>query len=137
MTDNSRSPSRQQSGQPNESTDTDEGTRNLSLLRSCLPWVARVTGVGLSAISLGFVLVLFVVLENGGELMLITRPIPMQVVLALPYLIVLFTLGTTIGAVLAWWNRYWSQRIRIHQTVLAIFGLGFSWQLIRLGFLTL
>lgn len=137
MTDHSKSTSPQQSGCATGHTDTDERTSSLTPQGRCITWLARAASVGLSAISLGFVLLLLVVIESGGELTLITRPVPMQVALTLPYLIVLCTLGTTAGAVLAWWHRYWSWKARIHHTLLAFLGLGFSWQLVRLGFITL
>jgi hypothetical protein len=60
----------------------------------------------------------------------------MRVALALPYLVGSLALVTTAGALLAWRYRYWSLRARIHQTVLALLGLAFSWQLSTLGFLT-
>jgi hypothetical protein len=78
-----------------------------------------------------------VVLESGGELILFTRSLPMQLALVLPYLIVVLTLGTTAGALLAWQHRYWSLPARIHQTILAILGIAFTWQLSALGFLPL
>lgn len=137
MTDHSNSPSPQQAGQSTEHTDIDERTRTLTPRERCLTWLARAAGVGLCVVSLGFVVLLLVVVEGDGELTLITRPVPMQVALAFPYLIALFTLGTATGAVLAWWNRYWSWRVRLHQSLLTLLGLGFSWQLFRLGFITL
>ena len=102
-----------------------------------LPWLARAAGVGLSSVSIGFVVLFMFVLESGGDLTLITRPIPMQIALTLPYLIGVLTLGTTVGALLAWRSRYWSLSERIHQTILAILGFLFSWQLSTLGFLGL
>lgn len=100
-------------------------------------WLARAAGVGLSSVSIGFVVLFVFVLETGSELTLITRPLPMQMALALPYLIGVLTLGTTAGALLAWRYRYWSRTARIHQTILALLGLAFSWQLSTLGFLAL
>jgi hypothetical protein len=100
------------------------------------PWLARAAGVGLSGVSLGFVVLFAFVLGSGGELTLITRPLPMQVALALPSLVAAFTLGTTVGTLLAWRYRYWSLAARIHQTILALLGLAFTWQLWTLGFLT-
>jgi uncharacterized membrane protein len=100
-------------------------------------WLARAAGIGLSGVSVGFVLVFLLVLGRGGELALVTRPLPMQVALAVPYLIVPLAVGTTVGAVLAWTNRYWSLSARIHQTVLAVLGVLFVWQLATLGFLGL
>ncbi|WP_284010445.1 hypothetical protein [Haloarcula pelagica] len=98
-------------------------------------WLARATAVVLCALSIGFVGLFTVVLETGGDLTLITRPLQMRLALVLPYLIAGCALGTTVGALLGWRYRYWSLRVRIHQTVLAILGLGFSWQLSTLGFL--
>lgn len=102
-----------------------------------LSWLARAAGVGLSSVSIGFVVLFMFLLETGGDLMLITRPLPMQMALVLPYLIGILTLGTTAGALLAWRYRYWSRTARIHQTILALLGLAFSWQLSTLGFLAL
>ncbi|QCS43613.1 hypothetical protein [Natrinema versiforme] len=99
-------------------------------------WLARAASVGLSSVSIGFVMLFMFVLETGGDLTLFTRPLPMQIALALPYLIGVLTLGTTAGALLAWRYRYWSLPARIHQTVLALLGLAFCWQLSTLGFLT-
>lgn len=101
------------------------------------PWLARTAGVGLSSVSIGFVVLFLLVLESGGEVTLFTRPLAMQVALLLPYFIGILTLGTTVGAVLAWWYQYWSLPVRIHQTVLALLGITFCWQLAVLGFLAL
>lgn len=102
-----------------------------------LSWLARAAGVGLSSVSIGFVVLFMFVLETGGDLTLITQPLPMQIALALPTVIAVLTAATTVGTVLAWWNSYWSLRMRLHQTVLTLLGLGFSWQLATLGFLPL
>lgn len=135
MTD--RQVSQRPTVQPHEHSD-DAGIRRRAERRATSPsWLARAAGVGLSIVSVGFALVFLFILESGGELTLITRPRPMQFALALPYLIVILTLGTVLGAVLAWWNRYWSLPARIHQTILALLGLGFTWQLASLGFLAL
>lgn len=98
-------------------------------------WLARATAVGLCTLAIGFIGLFTVVLETGGDLTLITRPLPMQLALLLPYLIAISAFGTTAGAVLGWHYRYWSLRVRLHQTVLSILGLAFSWQLSELGFL--
>ncbi|WP_281196001.1 hypothetical protein [Halorubrum sp. F4] len=100
-------------------------------------WLARAAGVGLSGVSIGFVVLFIGVLETGGELTLITQPLPMRIALVLPYLIAILTLATSVGAVLGWRYRYWSVFARIHQTILALFGIAFSWQLAILGFLIL
>ncbi|WP_066418726.1 hypothetical protein [Halorubrum aethiopicum] len=100
-------------------------------------WLSRAAGVGLSSVSIGFVILFMFVLETGGDLTLFTRPLPMQVALTLPYLIGILTLGTTVGTLMAWRYRFWSVTTRIHQTVLALLGLVFSWQLSTLGMLPL
>ncbi|MDJ1431920.1 hypothetical protein [Halostagnicola sp. A-GB9-2] len=100
-----------------------------------LSWIARASGVGLCFGSIGFVLLFVSVIERGGELTLITRPVPMRIALALPSLLVVFTLSTAVGALLAWRYRYWSLRARVHQTFLAALGVGFVWQLYSLGFI--
>lgn len=133
MTD--QSISHQQSGQSTGHTDSDGITRGFTHRRLNPAWLARAAGVGLSGVSIGFVLLVLFIIESSGGLTLITRPLPMQVALALPYLIGILTLGTTAGALLAWWHRYWSLSARIHQTLLALLGLGFCWQLATLGFL--
>lgn len=101
------------------------------------PWLARTAGAGLSSVSIGFIVLFLFVLESGGEVTLFTRPLAMQVALLLPYFIGILTVGTTVGALLAWWCQYWSLPVRIHQTVLALLGIAFCWQLVVLGFLAL
>lgn len=120
-----------------EPTDETGIRRRLERSVTSPSWLARAAGIGLSGVSMGFALLFLFLVARGGELTLITRPLPVQFVLALPYLIVLLTLGTILGAILAWWNHYWSRPARIHQTILTLLGLGFSWQLTTLGFLTL
>ncbi|MBZ6496646.1 hypothetical protein [Natrinema longum] len=111
--------------------------RGLQRRLTSLAWLARAAGVGLSSVSVGFVSIFLLVLERGGELTLITRPLPMRIALAVPPLIAILALATTAGAILGWRNRYWSLSARIHQTILALLGLGFTWQLHVLGFTAL
>jgi hypothetical protein len=109
--------------------------RAVHLRTSSPSWLARAAAAGLTVLSVVFVFSFVVLLEIHGPHTLFTRPLPMQIVLALPGLIVLFTFGTTVGAILGWRNRYWSRIVRIQQTLLSLLGLGFSWQLASLGFL--
>lgn len=95
------------------------------------------SGVLLSATAVIFSLCLLLLLDNGGELALITRPLPVRIILLLPYLLALFALGTAVSIPIAWRRSYWSRGVRIHQTLLAILGLGFTWQLFELGFLAI
>ncbi|MBX0297622.1 hypothetical protein [Haloarcula nitratireducens] len=127
--------SQQGTGQQHERNDRSGFVYNVKRRLTSLPWLARAAGAGLSSVSIGFVGLFLFVLETGGDLTLIARPVPMQVALALPAVIAFLTAVTTVGAGLAWWNNYWSLRARIHQTILALLGLGFCWQLATLGFL--
>ncbi|MDS0477195.1 hypothetical protein [Natrinema sp. 1APR25-10V2] len=117
--------------------ETAPNVRGLQHRNTSPAWLARAAGIGLSVVSVGFVLLLPFVIGRYGELSLITRPLPVQITFVLPYVIAALTVATTIGTVLAWWNQYWSLRARLHQTILALLGLGFSWQLATLGFLAL
>jgi hypothetical protein len=98
-------------------------------------WLARAAGSGLCIVSLGFIVALAVPVANQGAITLITKPFLVQVALFLPYLVLLFTVGTVVGTVVAWWGRYWSLAARIHQTILALLGLALVWQFTILGFL--
>lgn len=127
--------SQQRTEQLHEHADRNGVTHGVKRRLTSASWLARAASVGLSSISIGFVVLFMFVLETGGDLTLFTRPLSMQIALTLPYLIAVLTLGTTAGALLAWWYRYWSLAVRIHQTVLALLGLAFCWQLSTLGFL--
>lgn len=98
-------------------------------------WVARVSGIMLSATAVIFCLSLLLLLDTGGELALITRPLSVHITLLLPYLIAVFAFGTAVSAPIAWKRSYWSRRVRFHQTLLAFLGLAFTWQLFKLGFI--
>ena len=128
--------SQQQTGQEHENVDR-RYTHGIKRRVLSLSWLARAAGVGLSSVSVGFIVLFVFVLETGGDLTLLTRPLPMRIALALPTVIAVLTTATTVGTVLAWWNRYWSLRARLHHTVLTLLGLVFSWQLAHLGFLAL
>ena len=133
MTDNTQHSSGHRGDQHDEKT----VMHGLRCRLTSPPWLARTAGVGLSSVSIGFVVLFVFVLETGGDLTLFMRPLPMQIALVLPYLIVILAFGTTVGALLGWRYRYWTFVSRIHQTILALLGLAFSWQLSTLGFLSL
>jgi len=96
--------------------------------------LVHTASAGLSSVSPGFVALFLFVLETGGDLALVTRPLLTQVALALPYLIGALTLSTTASADLAWRYRYWSLPTRVHQTILALLGFAFTLQFSALGF---
>lgn len=98
-------------------------------------WLARAASVGLCLASLGFVALVVAGFAIDGQLAIVTRPLPLRVATALPPLIAALALGTGTGTVAAWREGYWTRAARIHQTILAVFGLLFVWQLFVLGFL--
>lgn len=134
MTD--RHSSQQKTGQPHEHVDSSGFVYAVKHRLTSPSWLARFAGVSLNCIVVGFVGLLIFVLEIGGDLTLITRPLPMQIALVLPYFIGGLTFLTIVGALLAWRYRYWTLLARIHQTILALLGLMFCWQLSTLGLLT-
>ncbi|KTG11721.1 hypothetical protein [Haloferax profundi] len=127
--------SQQQTGTKHEQDNQTKYTHGVKRRLTSLSWLARAASVGLSIVSIGFVVVFTFVLETGGDLTLITQPLQMQITLALPTVIAALTIATTVGTVLAWRHSYWSLRVRLHQTILALLGLGFCWKLATLGFL--
>ena len=100
-------------------------------------WLARASAIGLCVSSLAFV-ALFIsglAAEPTEELALVVEPLPLRLALWIPAFIGVFAVGTFVGAVVAWYNSYWSLVGRIHQTILAILGVLFVWQLSVFGFL--
>lgn len=98
-------------------------------------WLARASAVGLCCTAIGFVIGVVVILSTAGPLTLVTMPPRLQALLAVPYLVLLFGIGTVVGAVFGWRRGYWSLRARIHQTLLAILAVVFLWQLASYGLL--
>lgn len=133
MTD--RHPSRQRRTREQEPDGHTGFSQHLGRRLTSLSWLGRAAGVGLCTVSLGFVVLFAFVVGTGGDLTLVSRPLAMQVALTLPPAIAVLTAATTVSAVSAWWNGYWSLRARLHQTLLALLGLGLSWQLATIGFL--
>lgn len=100
-------------------------------------WLGRASAVGLCLTSIAFVAGFVFVLSSGGQLALITKPLSLQIIFGLPYLVAVFAVGTVAGAVSGWRQRHWSLAGRIHQTILAVLAVVFLWQLVTLGLLAL
>lgn len=98
-------------------------------------WLSRAAAVGLCSTSLVFVATLGAAIASHGQVALVTKPPEIRIALALAYLVPAFAAGTAVGAVLGWRNRYWSPATRVHQTALALLGVGLVWKLSALGFL--
>lgn len=99
------------------------------------PWLARAAGVGLCTVSLAVVVGFVGAVWSGGLAAFLIGPPAMQAVLLLSPLVVPLAIGTAAGAVAGWYHGYWSRAVRLHQTVLALLGLGFVWKLTALGLL--
>lgn len=98
-------------------------------------WLTRVASVGLCLASLVFVVSFAAVFGISGLPALVTPTPLMRLALALPYVVMLLTIATAIGTGIAWRRSSWSLWARLHQTVVAVLGIAFVWQLFALGFL--
>lgn len=98
-------------------------------------WLARAAAVALCLVSLACVGLIVGGFATAGQLAVVTQPLPLRVGLALVPVVVVLAAGTVAGTLLAWYNGYWSRAARVHQTLLAVLGLVFVWQLFALGFL--
>lgn len=98
-------------------------------------WLARTARIGLCLTSLLFAICFAVALGSGGLPALLTPTPLMRLALTLPYAVALLALATALSTVIAWRRSFWSLWGRLHQTVVAVLGLAFVWQLFTLGFL--
>lgn len=114
-----------------------EGRMNISLGQRVRDpaWLGRASAVGFCVTLLVFAGSFVFAFMNLDQFALLIVPAWLRVVLALPYVVAVFALGTVAGAVSGWRHSRWSLAVRIHQTVLAGLGLLFVWQLTVLGFL--
>lgn len=119
-----------------DSSDTRGSRRELLEDRLRRPaWLARAAAVALCAVSLAFVAGFLWGFALDEEFAFATMPLPFRVALSLPPFVAALAVASAAGSVLAWRRGYWSRRVRIHQTVLAALGLGFTWVLLKFGFL--
>ena len=98
-------------------------------------WLGRASAVGFCVTVVVFVGSFVFAFMNLDQFALLIVPAWLQTVLALPYIVVVFALGTVAGAVSGWRHSRWSLAVRIHQTALAVLAILFVWQLTVLGFL--
>lgn len=99
------------------------------------PWLARAAAVSLCLVSLAFVGLVAAGFAVDGQLAVVTEPAPLRVALVLPPLVAAFAAATVVSAAVAWREGYWSRAARVHQTLLAVLGTLFVWQLAVLGFI--
>jgi CubicO group peptidase (beta-lactamase class C family) len=97
-------------------------------LLSCVAWL-------LSAVSIGLAIGLAVVLRDPMEITFGLAP-PLKALLAATQLCVGLTAITALACFIAWKNRYWRLAGRLHYTLVALAGIGFTWFLYNWNLLT-
>jgi CubicO group peptidase (beta-lactamase class C family) len=68
---------------------------------------------------------------------LLGMPPLLTTLFALALVSAILTVGSVVGAILAWWGRFWSTGRRIHYTLVTLAALAFAWELLywnMLGF---
>jgi CubicO group peptidase (beta-lactamase class C family) len=86
---------------------------------SCLGWL-------LSAVSLGFLTGVAIVLTDEGSIAYGLTP-AVKGLLLVPQVCAVLTAFAIIGCVVAWWQRYWRLSGRLHYTLVALAGIGLTW----------
>lgn len=99
-------------------SDTIQRTR-FSAVLSCLAWI-------LSLICVVLVAGLAFALSDTAEITFGLTPL-VQRLMALPQVCVVLAALTVLGCVAAWKNRYWRVSGRVHYTLVALAGIGFTW----------
>lgn len=91
----------------------------LSAVLSCLAWLLSATAIGFTA-GLAYVMV------DSNEIAFGLSPLLKGLLAATPVCAALAAL-TAIGCLIAWWRRYWRFTGRLHYTLVALAGVGFTW----------
>jgi len=93
------------------------------------PWLVRVIAGGMSVLYILFLIGMFLVVSDQMELMFGVPPL-LKIVLVLPIISALLTIGALFFTYVAWKNKYWSVCGRVHYTLVALASLAFLWFLI-------
>jgi hypothetical protein len=98
---------------------------------SCLAWFG-------AAVSVGFGIALAYVLQDANDIAFGMTP-RLNALLAVPQFCVGLAALTVVGCMIAWIKRYWRLTGRLHYTLVALAGIGFTWflfywNLLRFGF---
>jgi CubicO group peptidase (beta-lactamase class C family) len=97
-------------------------------LVSCLAWL-------LSVVSLAFVAAIVFILRDPSDIVFGVPPL-LKHLLVIPPICAGLTIFIVLGCLLAWRNRYWRVTGRLHYTLVALAGVGFTWFLYNWNLLT-
>jgi hypothetical protein len=95
---------------------------------SCLAWF-------LSAVSIAFAIGLALILNDPSEIVFGLTPV-LRGLVALTQVCAVLAALTVLGCVIAWRYRYWRVSGRLHYTLVALAGIGFTWFLYYWNLLT-
>ena len=88
---------------------------------SCLAWL-------LSGVAIAFIVTAAVALEEPTDIVF-GLPLLLKRALLAPQFIVGLSAVTFLGCLIAWINGYWRFTGRLHYTLVALAGIGFTWLL--------
>jgi CubicO group peptidase (beta-lactamase class C family) len=91
----------------------------LSGVLTCLAWLSSLAAVG-------FAVTLVIVLQDPNELAFGLTP-PLRGLLVLPQACAVLAGLTVLACLIAWFKGYWRLSGRLHFTLVALAGLGFTW----------
>ncbi|HLN28622.1 MAG TPA: hypothetical protein VK395_12840 [Gemmataceae bacterium] len=97
-------------------------------LLSCLAWL-------LAALTIAFAASLAYVVRDPNEIAFGLPPL-LRSLLVLPQFCAVLAALTFLGCMIAWKNHYWRISGRVHFTLVALAGLGFTWFLFYWKLLT-
>jgi CubicO group peptidase (beta-lactamase class C family) len=90
------------------------------------PWLVRLTAGGMAVLYIIFLIGMLSVLSNYLEL-IFGVPLLLRILLILPILSALLTIGALFFAYVAWKNKYWTVCGRVHYTLVVLASLAFLW----------
>jgi hypothetical protein len=90
------------------------------------PWLVRLISGGMSVLYIIFLMGMFSALSDYMELIFGVPP-QLKILLILPILAVLLTIGALFFAYVGWKNKYWTVCGRVHYTLVVLASLVFLW----------
>jgi CubicO group peptidase (beta-lactamase class C family) len=90
------------------------------------PWLVRLIAGGMGVLYIIFLMGMFSALSDYMEL-IFGVPSQLKILLILPILSILLTIGALFFAYVAWKNKYWTVCGRVHYTLVVLASLVFLW----------
>ena len=72
---------------------------------------------------------------GGGDLAFVIEPLPLRLAGVLSYVVPVAAVVVVVATIVAWRRAAWSWPVRLHQAVVGLLGVAFTWQLASLGVL--